>query len=157
MKRTQPRVLLSLLFAGGIITYLCLQLLFRSGRVLPRLPWTSAPLLLFLATALLLTAFNVNRRFEEMKKSKDENRTTNSKPLNPIFLARLVLLAKSTAHAGSLLGGIYAGVCLAYLVDLARSELIWNPVLDAVSALFVAIGGYVLEKVLTIRDDGKVV
>jgi len=157
MRRTQPTILALLFLSGGGITYLCLQLLFRSGRALPRLPWTSAPLLLFLAIVLFLTAFNVSRRLEELKKSKEKKTQSQYKPINPIFLARLVLLAKSAAHAGSLLGGIYAGVFLGYLVDLPNSDFIWNSIFDAFSALLVAIGGYVLERVLTIKDDGKAI
>lgn len=155
MKRTQPAMLAALILIGGAITYFSLHLLFRSGRALPRLPWTSAPLLLFLATVLFLTAFNVNRRLEEERKIKKKKESIPGKPLNPIFLARLLLLAKSSAHGGSLLCGIYAGVILTYLVDLPNSSQIWNPVLDAISALLVSIAGYLLERVLTIKEDGK--
>ena len=156
MKRTQPAMLAALFLSSGVISYFSLHLLFRSGRALPRLPWTSAPLLVFLATALFLTAFNVNRRLEERRKSKEKKVPIQRKPINPILLARLVLLAKSTAYGGALLSGIYAGLCLTFLVDLPHSDLIWYPILDTISALLVAIGGYVLEHVLTIKDDGKV-
>ncbi len=156
MKRTQPAMLAALFFGGGAISYFLLHLLFRSGRALPRLPWTSAPLLLFLATSLFLTAFNVNRRFEERRKSEEKKTLIQHRPIEPVLLARMVLLAKSTAHGGALLSGIYAGVCLTFLIDLPHSGLIWNPILDTISALLVAVGGYVLERVLTIKDDGKV-
>ena len=153
MRRTQRMTLTALLFGGAAISYLTLRMLFRTGRALPRLPWTGAPLLLLLTAVLLVTAFNVNRRLEERKKK--ENVT---KPMDPLFLARLVLLAKSAAHGGALLSGIYAGFCATYLVALGHledSSLIWNSVLDAGAALSVAIGGYFLEGVLTIKDDEK--
>jgi hypothetical protein len=67
----------------------------------------------------------------------------------------LVLLAKSAAHGGALLSGIYAGVCVTFLADLPQSKLIRNPILDAASALLVTLGGYLLEHVLSIKDDGK--
>lgn len=153
MKRTQRKTLTALLFGGAAISYLTLHMLFRTGRALPRLPWTGAPLLLLLAAVLFVTAFNVNRRLEERRKNEKV-----TKPMDPLFLARLVLLAKSAAHGGALLSGIYVGFCTTYLVALGHvedSSLIWNSVLDACAALSVSIGGYFLERVLTIKDDGK--
>lgn len=153
MKGTQRMTLTAFLFGGGAISYLTLRMLFRTGRALPRLPWTGAPLLLLLSVILLITAFNVNRRLEERRKNK-----AKQKPMDPLFLARLVLLAKSAAHGGALLSGIYAGFCATYLVALGHledSSLIWNSILDTFAALSVAIGGYFLERVLTIKDDGK--
>lgn len=153
MKGTQRMTLTALLFGGAAISYLALRMLFRTGRALPRLPWTGAPLLLLLSAVLFVTAFNVKRRLEERR--KNENVT---KPMDPLFLARLVLLAKSAAHGGALLSGIYAGFCTTYLVALGHledSSLIWNSVLDACAALSVSIGGYLLERVLTIKDDGE--
>ena len=153
MKGTQRMTLTALLFGGAAISYLALRMLFRTGRALPRLPWTGAPLLLLLSAVLFVTAFNVKRRLEERR--KNENVT---KLMDPLFLARLVLLAKSAAHGGALLSGIYAGFCTTYLVALGHledSSLIWNSVLDACAALSVSIGGYLLERVLTIKDDGE--
>jgi hypothetical protein len=155
MKQTARGILGALLLAGGAVSYLFLHLLFRSGRALPRLPWTTAPLLLFIATALFLTAFNVNKRLEERRKSQEKKTPVEQKQMDPLFLARLVLLAKSASHGGALLSGIYAGVCVTFLADLPHSNLIWNPILDAASALLVMIGGYLLERVLSIKDDGK--
>jgi hypothetical protein len=155
MKHTSRTMLAALLLVGGAISYFLLHMLFRSGRALPRLPWTTAPLLLFVATALFLTAFNVNRRLEERREAANKKMPVQHKELDPLFLARLVLLAKSAAHGGALLSGIYAGVCVTFLVDLPHSNLIWNPVLDTASAVLVAISGYILERVLSIKDDGK--
>ena len=142
----------ALLFSGAAISYFALRMLFRAGRALPRLPWSGAPLLLLLAAVLFVTAFKVNRRLEERKNE------AVTKRMDPLFLARLVLLAKSASHGGALLSGIYVGFCTTYLVTLGHledSSLIWNSVLDACAALSVAIGGYFLERVLTIKDDGK--
>jgi hypothetical protein len=72
MKQTSRGMLAALLLAGSAVSYLFLHLLFRSGRALPRLPWTTAPLLLFIAVALFLTAFNVNKRLEERRKSQEK-------------------------------------------------------------------------------------
>lgn len=155
MKHTQRSVLAVLFVVGGTISYGVFHLLFRTGRGLPRLPLSSAPVLLLLAIALLLTAYNVNRRLEERRKSEAKKEPVQSKPMNPIFLARLLLLAKSAAHGGALLSGIYAGISLTYLVDLPHSNQILSAVLDTVSAILVALGGYILERVLTIKEDGK--
>lgn len=154
MKHTSRSILAAFLLAGGAITYLMLHLLFQSGRALPRLPWTTAPLLAFIAASLLLTAFNVNRRLEERQKSQEKKTQVEQKEMNPLFLARLLLLAKSSSHGGALLGGIYLGVVVTFGTDLPHSNLIWRPVLDATSAILVLIGGYVLERVLSIKDDG---
>ena len=154
MKGTQRITLAALLFGGAAISYFALRILFRTGRALPRLPWSGAPLLLLLAAVLFITAFNVNRRLEERRKNKDV-----TKAMDPLFLARLVLLAKSASHGGALLSGVYVGFCSTYLVMLGHledSSLIWNSALDASAALAVAVGGYFLERVLTIKDDGKV-
>lgn len=153
MKRTQRLTLTALLFGGAAISYFASRMLFRTGRALPRLPWSGAPLLLLLAAVLFVTAFNVNRRLEERRKSEDV-----TKPMDPLFLARLVLLAKSASHGGALLSGIYAGFCTTCVLTLGHlddSSLIWNSVLDAGAALSVAVGGYFLERVLTIKDDGE--
>ena len=154
MKGTQRITLAALLFGGAAISYFALRILFRTGRALPRLPWSGAPLLLLLTAVLFITAFNVNRRLEERRKNKDV-----TKAMDPLFLARLVLLAKSASHGGALLSGVYVGFCSTYLVMLGHledSSLIWNSALDASAALAVAVGGYFLERVLTIKDDGKV-
>lgn len=158
MKRTQLLTLATLFIAGGVVNYLALQLLFRTGHTMPRLPWSSALSLLLLAMVLFITAFNVNRRLEERRKGEERKSPSRHRPTDPLFLARLVLLAKSAAHGGALLGGVYAGFCATYLVvlgHLANSSLIWNSIIDAVAALLVSIGGYVLERVLTIKDDGN--
>ncbi len=153
MKRTQLVTLLSLFIGGGAISYLTLHLLYRTSRNLPRLPWSTAPLLFLLALVLFITSLNINRRLEERRKNKNQK-----KAIDPLFLARLVLLAKSAAHGGALLSGVYAGFSATYLVLFAHlqdSSLIWNPILDSIAALLVSIGGYLLEHVLTIRDDGN--
>lgn len=157
MKRTRPAVLAILLLVGAAISYVPLHLLFANGHSLPRLPWTNVPLLLFLAALLLLTAYNINRRLEELSQKDKKTEPNKRKPMNPLFLARLVLLAKSAAHGGALLSGLYAGICVAYLVDLPHSNLIRNPILDTICALLVAIAGVVLERVLTIKDDNKAI
>ena len=153
MKGTRRNTLTALLLGGASISYFSLRMLFRSGRQLPRLPWSGAPLLLLVAAVLFITAFNVNRRLEERRKNENVTKT-----MDPMFLARLLLLAKSASHGGALLSGIYAGVCTTYLVTLGHledSSLIWNSVLDTGAALLIAVGGYVLERVLTIKDDAK--
>ena len=80
---------------------------------------------------------------------------TEHKELDPLYLTRLLIFAKSASHGGALLSGIYAGVCVAYSADLPHLNLVWNPFIDAISALLVAIGGYLLERALRIKEDGE--
>ncbi len=158
MKRTRVTTLAILVLFGSVVTYLVLQAVINSGRALPRLPWTSAPILLLLSAILLLTSLNVHRRLEELRKNDPKKDISKVKRVDPIFLARLVMLAKSAAHGGALLSGIYLGFAATYFFEFSHVDnqtLLWNSLLDVSASLLVAVSGYVLERVLTIKDDGE--
>lgn len=160
MKRTRVTALAALVLFGAVATYLILQIVIDSGRVLPRLPWTSAPILLLLSAILLLTSLNVRRRLEELRKNDSEKDISKIKQLDPIFMSRLVMLAKSASHGGALLSGIYLGFAATYFLEFAHvdnQDPLWSSLLDLSASLLVAIGGYVLERVLTIKDDGEAI
>jgi len=67
------------------------------------------------------------------------------------FVGRLVLLAKSGSHGGGLLSGLYLGFALFQLPNLSSSfaqHQLWVSLVDAVSALTLAIVGIALERQL---------
>jgi hypothetical protein len=86
-----------------------LQLAYPS---LPPLPWTAVPTLLLLALGEIVTAVNTRARIQ---------RKPNTRPVEPLVVARFVALAKASAYAATVLAGTFGGFLLYLSSSLDKS------------------------------------
>ncbi len=132
MKVSKPSTLALLLLLGVSAGWAFLQVLRSNDSAAPELSWQSAPFILLFALLMLMVKRRIN-------------------VLPVTFVGRLVLLAKSGSHGGGLLSGLYLGFALFQLPNLSSSfaqHQLWVSLVDAVSALILAIVGIALERQL---------
>ena len=132
MKVSKPSTLALLLLLGVSAGWAFLQVLRSNDSAAPELSWQSAPFILLFALLMLMVKRRIN-------------------VLPVTFVGRLVLLAKSGSHGGGLLSGLYLGFALFQLPNLSSSfaqHQLWVSLVDAVSALTLAIVGIALERQL---------
>ncbi|WP_067481153.1 DUF3180 domain-containing protein [Actinomadura hibisca] len=97
MKPSRPVTLLALVVVIALITWAVLRTAYVS---LPPLPWTAVPTLLLLALGEAFTGVNILRRIR---------RRPNTKPVEPLVVARMAAFGKASAHAAAVLAGVFAG------------------------------------------------
>jgi hypothetical protein len=97
MKPTRPWPLAAIVICCALAAWLVVRAAFAS---LPPLPWTSALTLLLLAAAEGLSARNVRARIL--------GRGT-ARPMPPIAIARMAVLAKASAAVAAVVAGLAAG------------------------------------------------
>ena len=102
MTPTRPWTLAIIAIAAGLAAWLIVRATFTS---LPPLPWTSVPTLLLLAVAEGLSGRNLRARVLGRG---------SAKPMSPIAMARMAVLAKASSVAAAAVGGFAAGF-LAYV------------------------------------------
>jgi Protein of unknown function (DUF3180) len=102
MTPTRPWTLAIVAIAAGLAAWLIVRATFTS---LPPLPWTSVPTLLLLAVAEGLSGRNLRARVLGRG---------GAKPMSPIAMARMAVLAKASSVAAAAVGGFAAGF-LAYV------------------------------------------
>jgi hypothetical protein len=105
VKPTRPGVLVGLFIVFAILTWALLKPLYSD---LPTVPWTSIPTVLLLAIGEFYSGWMTKARIE---------RKPDTKPVEPLAVARLVGLAKASAYGGAIFAGIFAGFTL-YTADL---------------------------------------
>jgi hypothetical protein len=101
VKPTRWTFLLLLVAVAAVITWIVLEAAYVS---LPVLPWTAVPTLLLLALGEAFTGWHIMRRIR---------RKPGTRPVEPLVVARMAALAKASAHAAAVLGGVFAGFALA--------------------------------------------
>jgi TctA family transporter len=97
---TRPAILVALVVGVAALVWGILQLAYVS---LPPLPWTAVPTLLLLALGEIVTAINTRARIQ---------RKPDTKPVEPLVVARFVALAKASAYAATALAGVFGGFVL---------------------------------------------
>ncbi|MFD8557422.1 DUF3180 domain-containing protein [Streptosporangium canum] len=105
MKPTRSGVLVGLLVVFAIITWALLKPFYSS---LPTVPWTAIPTVLLLAVGEIYSGWMTKARIE---------RRGDTKPVEPLAVARLAALAKASAYGGAIFGGVFAGFTL-YTAEL---------------------------------------
>jgi hypothetical protein len=90
----------SLLLTGVLATAVTWALLTVLYAKLPPLTWTGVPALLIAAGAEAWTGHDLRARIQGH---------ANTKPAPPLFVARMVALAKASSQAAALLAGVSAG------------------------------------------------
>lgn len=97
MKATKARTLLLVGVLAGAVTWALLIVVYAK---LPPLSWTGVPALLIAAGAEAWAARDLRRRIQGKP---------GIKPAPPLFVARMVALAKASSLAAALLAGVSAG------------------------------------------------
>jgi hypothetical protein len=128
MTPTRPSALVVAGLVCAVLTWLLLRVVYNS---LPPLPWTGAPALAFAALAELLTARNLRRRIL---------RRDGTKPPEPLYVSRMVVLAKASSMAAALITGLMAG----FVVYLSGQLTAATPKHDLTTAAVTAAGALVL-------------
>jgi Protein of unknown function (DUF3180) len=102
MTPTRPWTLAAIAIGCALAGWLIVRATFTS---LPPLPWTSVPALLLLAMAEGVSGRNLRARIRGR---------AGTKPIAPIAVARMAVLAKASSAAAAAIGGFAAGF-LAYV------------------------------------------
>jgi hypothetical protein len=110
MQLTRPGTLAGIFAVCAIVAWLAVRATFQN---LPLLPISAVPALAALAIAEAAVARYVRARLT--------GRSSSTKPIAPIGVARLVALAKASSVAGSALGGLAGGYLIYVLGSLDKS------------------------------------
>jgi hypothetical protein len=110
VKPSNPGVLVGLVVVFALLTWGLVQETYAS---LPTLPWTAIPTTLLLAIGEAYTGRLTRARIL---------RRPDTKPVEPLAVARLAALAKATAYAAAAFAGVFAGFVLHVisLLDLPK-------------------------------------
>jgi hypothetical protein len=116
VKPTRARSLLLTGVLGAAVTWALLSVVYSD---LPALSWTPVPALLLAAGVEAWTGRDLRARIMGER---------GSKPAPPLFVARIVVLAKASSQVGALLAGVSFGF-IGYLSDMLdaptpRSDII---------------------------------
>ncbi len=103
MKPTKISVLIAIALLLGVLSWLFVRREFDS---LPGVPVLGSITVIVLAVAELFFGFSVRSRL----------RYPGDRPLDPLLVARLAVLAKASSHAGAVVAGLYGGF-FAYTVS----------------------------------------
>ncbi|MCW2880734.1 MAG: hypothetical protein JWQ95_4834 [Sphaerisporangium sp.] len=109
MKPSRPGVLVLLVVAFAVMTWALLQQFYSD---LPTVPWTAIPTVLLLAVGEAYSGWMTRARIE---------RRPDTKPVEPLAVARLAALAKASAYVGAAFAGVFAGLVL-HVVPLLDQE-----------------------------------
>ncbi len=118
MRPTRPATLAVVAVVCAVLSWLLLRVVYER---LPPLPWTGVPALLVTAVAEALTGRDLKARIAGRR---------GLKPAAPLFVSRMVALAKAT----SLAAAVIAGLALGFVVYLSGSLGATVPRQDAVTA-----------------------
>lgn len=100
MRPVKPWHLVAVAVIVALVTLLLLRMFYSD---LPVVPWTAVPTVLLLAIGETITANSTKARIA---------REPNTKPVEPLAVARLTALAKASAYGGALFAGAFAGFAL---------------------------------------------
>lgn len=116
------------------VTWLILRAVYQS---LPALPWTGIPALLLVAGAEAITGRDVRRRIA---------RRPGTKPVHPLAVSRILVLAKATSLTGAVVAGITLGF-VGYLssqltASTPRHDFIFAALTCGAAVLLIAVALY---------------
>lgn len=147
MKRTGPAPLIGLFLIGTVAAYL-LELVVQSrGGFIYIPPITVAFTLFAVAISVVLLAIPIRRRVTGKRKE----------PVDPLYAARVVALAKASSYAGALLLGLGAGVLL-YLFGRPISPtgfMLANALAQVTSAALLIAAGLIAEWLCVLPPEDK--
>jgi Na+/melibiose symporter-like transporter len=134
MKPTRPSALAVAGLACVALTWLLLRVVYNS---LPPLPWTGIPALVFVAFAEAWSGRGLRRRILGRE---------GTKPPDPLFVSRMLVLAKASSMAAALIAGLTLGF-IGYLsgqlaAATPRNDIITAGITCAAALLLVAAALY---------------
>ena len=109
MRPTHPGRLAGIVVIVALLTWAAIRPFYSE---LPLMPWTAIPTVLLLAVGEGYSAWATKARIA---------RKPDTKPVEPLAVARLAALAKASAYAGAVFGGLFAGFAL-YTVQIFDRE-----------------------------------
>ncbi|GAA0949680.1 DUF3180 domain-containing protein [Nonomuraea longicatena] len=109
MSPTKAGPLAVLFVVVTLVSWLLVRLVYTD---LPVIPWTAIPMVLLLALGEVYTAWMTKARIA---------RKPDTKPVEPLAVARLAALAKASAYVGAVFAGFFAGFAL-HTLSLLRAE-----------------------------------
>ncbi|MCW2892121.1 MAG: hypothetical protein JWO75_1610 [Actinomycetia bacterium] len=118
MKPTRTRTLLLVVVLAAAVTWAVLDAAYAS---LPPLTWTGVPALLIAAGAEAWAGRDLRARIQGKR---------GTRPAPPLFVARIVALAKASSLTAALLAGICAGFMI-YLSGMAGAPTPRGDLIDA--------------------------
>ena len=118
MKPTRPRVLVLVVVLAAAVTWAVLKGVYAS---LPPLTWTGVPALLIAAGVEAWAGRDLRARIQGKQ---------GARPAPPLFVARIVALAKASSQTAALLAGICAGF-MVYLSGMASAPTPRGDLVDA--------------------------
>jgi hypothetical protein len=118
MNATRPRILVLIGVLAAAVTWALLIVVYAS---LPPLTWTLVPALLIAAGAEAYTGRDLRARIQGR---------IAARPVAPLFVARMVALAKASSQTAALLAGVSAGFML-YLSGMLDAPTPRSDLVDA--------------------------
>ena len=118
MKPTRARTLLLIGVLAAVVTWALLKAVYAS---LPPLTWTGVPALLIAAGVEAWAGRDLRARIQGKQ---------GTRPAPPLFVARIVALAKASSQTAALLAGICAGF-MVYLSGMASAPTPRADLIDA--------------------------
>ena len=135
MKPTRVSTLAVVAVVCAGLGWLLLRTLYAK---LPPLPWTGVPALLIAALAEAWTGLDLKARIAARGSGQGTGRS--HKPVAPLFVSRMVALAKATSLAAAIIAGFAAG----FDIYLAGSLSASVPRQDALTAVITFVAAVVL-------------
>lgn len=146
---TSPGVLVALALVGLVLGWALRPLATASGRPAPQVGWLPPLALLLVAAILGYAAWATHRTLQAPDGGRPRGRLLAHQAVN-----RLVL-AKSCALVGALVGGGYAGFALTWLGSRAElsGQRILHSLVAAVACGLVVVASLLLERACRVRED----
>lgn len=145
MKPTRVSTLVAVAVVCAALGWLLLRTLYAK---LPPLPWTGVPALLIAALAEAWTGRDIKARIAR--------RGEGVKPVAPLFVSRMVALAKATSMAAAIIAGFAAGFDI-YLAGSLSASVPRQDALTAVitfaAAVVLACAALYLENCCRVPED----
>jgi uncharacterized protein DUF3180 len=135
VKPTRVSTLVAVAVVCAALGWLLLRTLYAK---LPPLPWTGVPALLIAALAEAWTGHDLKARIA--RRGSGTGRGEGVKPVAPLFVSRMVALAKATSLAAAIIAGFAAG----FDIYLAGSLSASVPRQDALTAVVTFVAAVVL-------------
>ena len=110
MTPTRSSILAALAVGVGIVSWLLVRANYSS---LPALPIVGPISLVLLAGFEMMYGFSVRSRL----------RNPGNRPIEPLFVAKLAVLAKASRHAAAIIAGLYGGFLVYTLSKLGNPRI----------------------------------
>ncbi len=145
MTHTRPLTIVILLIIGGVVAWALEGVLSALGQPVIVPPWSWGLGLTLLGALVLSIAWPIRQRLHSAAKRE---------PLDPFYATRVVLLAKSTTVAGSLLLGAALGVGMFFLTrPVVTEETLWASAGALLGSILLTSGGITAERWCTLPPD----